>query len=619
MDKEVFIEDIVKQVKSEFEKAQNDRKSLELAWRLNMNFMNGNQFSEINLLGNVEDYGKQYFWQEREVYNQIAPIVETRLAKLGRVQAGVSIRPFSDDDNDVNIAKMSTSILKSIMEQNELNKIISKGCMWSEICGSSFYKIIWDSEKGNLIGQDKNGNKVYDGDICITVCPPYEIYPDNITATSIEECNYILHAKAYSVNEIRNIWGVDIVGESIDVFSMDSSRTTGGLGYASNVTRLTSTKQDNACIVIEKYERPSKEFPNGRHIIIAGENLLHIGELPFKNETNGERGLPFVRQVAIENLTNFYGTSLIERLIPLQRAYNSVKNRKHEFLNRIAMGVLAVEDGSVDIDNLEEEGLSPGKVLVYRQGSNPPKMMDMGNVPNDFSYEESRLEDEFIRISGVSELMRFSQLPQNMTSGIAISLLQEQDDTRISISADSIRNAVKSIGQMILRLYKQFATDKRLIRISGENGGVQLQYFIGSELASDDVVFDTDNALNETPASRRNMVLELIKMGLLQDENGKIDSRTKLKILEMLGFGSWESARDIDECHYLKAIRENLELRINDIQALEIDNHKLHIQEHTKAVVSENSDNEYKQKLINHINEHKMLEDIIGGNNAGDN
>ena len=87
----------------------------------------------------------------------------------------------------------------------------------------------------------------------------------------------------------------------------------------------------------------------------------------------------------------------------------------------------------------------------------------------------------------------------------------------------------------------------------------------------------------------------------------------------MLGFGSWESARDIDECHYLKAIRENLELRINDIQALEIDNHKLHIQEHTKAVVSENSDNEYKQKLINHINEHKMLEDIIGGNNAGDN
>lgn len=617
MGKELFIEDIVNEIKQQFEKLQSERKSLELQWRLNMNFMNGNQFSEINPLGSVDDYGKQYFWQEREVYNQIAPIIETRLAKLGRVQAGVSIRPFSDDDNDVNIAKMSTSILKSIMEQNELNKIVAKGCMWSEICGSAFYKIIWDSEKGSLLGVNKKGNKVYDGDVTVTVCPPYEIYPDNMTATSIEECNFIMHAKAYDVNEVRDIWGVDIIGESIDVFSMDSSRTTGGLGYASNVTRFTSTKQDNSCLVIEKYERPTKDFPNGRHFIIAGEHLLHAGELPFNSDANGMKGLPFVRQVAIDNLTNFYGTSLIERLIPLQRAYNSVKNRKHEFLNRLAMGVLAIEDGSVDIDNLEEEGLSPGKVLVYRQGSNPPRMMDMGNVPNDFSYEESRLEDEFIRISGVSELMRFSQLPTNMTSGIAISLLQEQDDTRISISADSIRNAVKNIGQTILRLYKQFATEKRLIRIAGENGGVQLQYFIGSELASDDLVFDTDNALNETPASRRNMVLELIKMGLLHDEKGKIDSRTKVKILEMLGFGSWESARDIDECHYLKAIRENLEIRIGEVKALEIDNHELHIQEHTKAVVSENTDEEYKQRLLNHINEHKTLNEILGGNNAG--
>lgn len=66
---------------------------------------------------------------------------------------------------------------------------------------------------------------------------------------------------------------------------------------------------------------------------------------------------------------------MVERTIPIQRAYNAVKNRKHEFLNRIAVGVLAVEDGSVDVDNLETEGLSPGKILVYRQGSNPPRLM----------------------------------------------------------------------------------------------------------------------------------------------------------------------------------------------------------------------------------------------------
>lgn len=42
------------------------------------------------------------------------------------------------------------------------------------------------------------------------------------------------------------------------------------------------------------------------------------------------------------------------------------------------MGVLAVEDGSVDLDNLEREDISPGKVIVYRQGANVPKMLTAG-------------------------------------------------------------------------------------------------------------------------------------------------------------------------------------------------------------------------------------------------
>ena len=34
--------------------------------------------------------------------------------------------------------------------------------------------------------------------------------------------------------------------------------------------------------------------------------------------------------------------------------------------------MVIVEDGSIDVDSLEEEGLVPGKILVYRQGANTP-------------------------------------------------------------------------------------------------------------------------------------------------------------------------------------------------------------------------------------------------------
>lgn len=74
--------------------------------------------------------------------------------------------------------------------------------------------------------------------------------------------------------------------------------------------------------------------------------------------------------------TLIYGKNgLVSRLIPVQRAYNKIMNTKMEIINQIKYGVLMVEDGSVDVDVLEEEGLAPGKILVYRQGANVPQLM----------------------------------------------------------------------------------------------------------------------------------------------------------------------------------------------------------------------------------------------------
>ena len=88
-----------------------------------------------------------------------------------------------------------------------------------------------------------------------------------------------------------------------------------------------------------------------------GGKLLYKGPLPYQNGERGERIFPFVKQDCLRLPGAFFGSSVVDRLIPVQRAYNAVRNRKHEFLNRLSMGVLTVEDGSVDTDELTEEGL----------------------------------------------------------------------------------------------------------------------------------------------------------------------------------------------------------------------------------------------------------------------
>lgn len=609
-------EEIVSNVLEDFKRRQNERKPYEAAWQLSMNFLMGNQYCQIAGNCEVEEYEKQYFWQEREVYNHIAPTLDIRLSKLQKVRPTMSIVPASTDDSDLKTAKLCKKILNSIYNKSEVNSLICDATKWSEVCGTSFYKVIWDTNIGDEILKDGE-KQVKLGDINISVCSPFEIYPDNTCTEKIDDCQSIIHAKAYHIDEIKRIYNVDVEGEDINVFSLDnSSLGIGGLGYSSRASKVVSGVKTNHALVIERYEKPSKDFPNGRLIIIAGDKLVFDGELPFINRANGQRGFPFIKQVSIEQTGCFWGTGIVERLIPVQRAYNAVKNRKHEFLNRISMGVLTVEDGSVDLDNLEEEGLSPGKILVYRQGSSAPRFMTTTTVPADFEREEEALLAEFMVISGVSDILSSSSSYTNL-SGVALQLLIEQDDSRISPTSDRIKDCIKNLGGQILRLYKQFATLPRLTKVMGDNGELEVLYFMSSDITSEDIVFETDTELTESLAQRRSMVFELLNAGLLQDENGKLSNRMRLKALDLLGFGIWENSQDLNELHTKKASNENVELvNLNKVKVSEIDEHDLHINEHIMFMLG----NEYKKQLalnskiednfIKHIREHKQMKKI---------
>lgn len=602
--KKKSVEELVKEIKKDFESRKQERNQLESAWLLNINFLMGNQYAEIAANGDIFDNGKQYYWQQREVFNHIAPIIEMRLSKFASLRAGVSVRPATSDADDIGAAKFATNLIRSVEEENNLRAAIRAACFWSEVTGTAFYKVIWNKEKGGIAAQDEEG-QLYEGDADISVCPPYEIYPDSLAASDVDDCSSIIHAKAYPVKVIEDIWGVKLKGRDVSVMNTDTTASGGGYGYDARKLRVFSDIKKEHELVIERYSRPDSQNPEGRLTIIAGDSMLYDGILPYKNLEGGARGFPFVRQVAINQPCCFYGVSIIERLMPVQRAYNSVKNRKHEFLNRLSLGVMAVEEGSIDLDNLEEEGLAPGKVLIYRQGSTPPFMMSPGSVPGEFRDEEDRLLAEFVNISGVNDFLSSESLRENL-SGIALNLLIEQDNARLTASAEQVRAAVKKVGKHILRLYRQFATTKRLKRIAGDNGEIEMQYFSNSCITSDDLVFDTENELSDTPASRKNMAVELLKLGLLFDENGKLSDASKNKVLEILGFGNWESARSADELHIKKAQKENTQINAAEVE--EIDNHGLHIEEHTRHLISQEEDAALRQKLLEHIRMHKKYQ-----------
>ena len=583
---EKFEERTVRWLREEFARRQEERRLIERGWELNMNFLSGNQYCGINPAGEIEEEQPRYFWQYRRVFNHIAPAIDTRIAKLARVRPTLTVRPASGQERDLRAAKLASDVLASVSEACSLGETISRATVWSETCGTVFYKVYWA-----------------EGGVRVAEVAPFEIYPEDLSCASVGEQGSIMHAKAVPVAEIERLYGVRVKGQDVYEFSLApysaAANFMGGAGAGARYVK------HGCALVIEYYEKPTADHPEGRLLIAAGDRLVHNGCLPYENG-EGERGYPFVRQCALEFSGAFFGGSVIDRMIPVQRAYNAVKNRKHEYLNRLTMGVLAVEDGSVDTDELLEEGLPPGKVLVYRQGAAAPRLLGTDGIPAEFAEEEAQLLEEFILVSGVSEISSTSRNRTNVTSATGLQMLIDLDDTRLAVTTESIKQAMKRIGRQVLLLMRQFAGDGVSLLRRGADGRAETYAVTSAELTAHEVVFETDDEGASSPSRRRSLIYELYNMGLLADEDGKVSDETRERVLGALGFGGLSGMRGLSSLHANKAAEENLRLRQAEVPVDAFDDDGTHIAEHTRYLLSEACGDEgAKARFAAHIAAHR--------------
>ena len=58
-------EKLVEEVQDDFLRRQQERRAIERGWQLNMNFLSGNQYCDINSSGEIYEEDGRYFWQAR--------------------------------------------------------------------------------------------------------------------------------------------------------------------------------------------------------------------------------------------------------------------------------------------------------------------------------------------------------------------------------------------------------------------------------------------------------------------------------------------------------------------------------------------------------------------------
>ena len=617
----LFKEDVIRKVVEELEKRKSERTIVEQQWTLNANFLVGNQYCEINpYRGDIEQLEPVYDWLEREAFNQIAPLIETRIANLKKINFMMKVKPATNELEDYDKAETSTSVLQHIQKVSDFESKKNTAITWNELCGNCFWLSWWDKDKGEKyaveqildVGADgiekKRETAYYQGDLDYGLITPYEIYPESIFKQTVEAQRSIILEQVKSVDEIYDLYGVKVEGSSVETFALTPVGSGGGFGYENTTVTIGHRTMENAEKVITYFEKPSKHKPNGQMIIIVGEdNLVYYGDLPYSR-------IPIVQTMCIEVAGQFFGKSTIERLIPIQRAYNGCVNRIHEYIKRIAIGSYIVEEGSIDIEEYESEGQAPGKLVIYKQGSNAPTPTQIGVLPNEIMQERYNLKQDMEYAAGVSQLMVYGQAPSGVTSGKALDNLMEIDNTRLSLTGDHIRNSVRKLAIMWLEIYKIYATTHRIVNYVGSNNIGKAITWSKNDINSYDVDYVTENELLTSEDAQKQRFFDMYNMGMFTDENGQIPIRVKLRALEYSKVGNYSDIMNINLLQMQSAQRENVFFENGVLpEVSDFDEHEIHIEEHLRYILQmdfqllKRKKPEYAKALENHLRQHKEI------------
>ena len=619
--KTLFKEDVIQKVLDELEMRRTERSALERQWTLNANFLVGNQYCDINpYRGDIEQLEPVYDWLEREAFNQIAPLIETRIANLKKINYMMKVRPATNELDDYAKAEVSTNVLQYTQKASDFESKKNTMIYWNELCGNCFWLSWWDKDKGEkfatetVIDKDENGNTrkrevaFFQSDIDYGLITPYEVFPESVFKQTVEAQRSIILEQVKTVEDIYDLYGIEVEGTSVDTFELTPVASGGGFGYENTVVTLGHRKLDNAQKVITYFERPSKHKPNGQMIIIVGDSeLVYYGDLPYSK-------IPLVQCVCREVAGQFFGKSVIEDLIPRQRAYNGCLNRIHEFIKRIAIGNLSVQEGSIDIEEYEQNGLAPGAMLVYRDGTNPPRPIENGTLPAEIMAERHNLKTDMEYVAGTSQLMVNGATPAGVTSGTAISNLMEIDNTRLSLTGDHIRNSVRKLAILWLEIYKRYATTRRIVNYVGNNNIAKALVWCSEDINSYDVDYITENELLMSEDMQKQRFFDAYNMGLFTDNDGRIPERVKQRALEFMKIGNYSDIMNINLLQMQAAQRENVFFENGVIpEVSDFDEHEIHVEEHLRYVLQMDfrllkmKKPDYAEALENHIREHKQI------------
>jgi hypothetical protein len=523
--------------KDKYSYCKSARQSFERQWYINIAFYLGKQNVQLFNLNSGSNAGgtRLYvpnapYWRNRPVINLIRPAIRTELAKLTAQKPSATVVPATNDEKDLYAAQAGEQIWEAVYRDKKLKDKFRVAMQWCLTTGNGFMKTYWDPNK-----YDKAGNQ---GDFSFDAITPFHLFFPDMLCQDIEEQPYIIHMSTRTVEWVKlhypDIKCEPNVTEATDLLNDSFLNLVGA-----------SNTRNNAILIYEVWVKPGYVdfIPKGGMFTIIGENLVQFIDtgIPYMHQE-----YPFSHTTHIP-ASRFYGDSVINDLIPIQREYNRTRGQITESKNKMGHPQLIAAEGSVDATKITTE---PGQVILYKLGFPKPEPMPLQQLPPYILQEVDRLRADFEDISGQHDISK-GQTPPGVTAATAISFLQEQDETMLSATFQSIEQTYEKIGYQTLCLVKQYWDMPRIVKVVGTDGQFNAMVFKGADIGNNtDIRIESGSAMPTSKAARQALLMDLMSQGFIPPEKG----------LELMDVGGVQRLYDQVKTDNAQASRENMKM-----------------------------------------------------------
>jgi hypothetical protein len=547
-----------------------ERKAYEATWFMNAALIRGLSNTRWNPVLNTLESRKVPAHRSRDTINIVLPKVKAKLSKFLKSRAYPIVRAATTDQEDILNASATTKVLEAKWEFLQLEELYEEVLLESMQTGKAFWWFRWKETAMAQVREPAGlttKETVHDlplGDVDVEMGPAWEFLPSDLGIARLAKQPEIMRIKARKIVDVELMFPNIIRKGSLkgefkenELFQYQRQIAQLGSSNAGATNRFGSDDDDeNTCVVVkELFTAPCGSYPKGRYRVVVNDQLLHNeDELPYAlhNATN-----PYPCVEFSDGMTagQFWPTTMVEQLGPIQGQRTRIRNRldEHGKLN-LNPKIFVPKQAGMHPDSWNNE--AGEKIPINWQPGMPPPsqwVVQPGNISNDTWRILEALDKE---ADVTTNLYPAAMGASGATSGFDTNLLQEAAD---SVHAPDIRRnelALKNAAFILRRIIKMGYDIPRLVSYIGRDKQPEAFEFSQEQIDEHaNIYFEAGSSL---PTQKHARIEAILKLDERQVFGPPGDPQRNRALLRMMDLGSHDQADSLTQRDENRARLENM-------------------------------------------------------------